>query len=543
MELLITVASLATAIYAVASRERRLDLRLRLGLLDVCVVGGLFLATLYLEFYGFAESHHFALSQCKWPHGLNPKNATYLTTLSIIAWVAVRLRTARFQAKNIFKFQELTEELFWGGRFGELLTLVENHAGELFRASQHDFRLARLARWLAPPPTLELRLRAFIEGKDEARQPESKESPFARFMAAARRRVAALLPTYERESEAANDIIRSAVLAPAFVKAMAVSRPYAALRILAQWPESADKNEFVFLYFSELVENVSSVFYTELARNQGMTAHGYEIPPTNRLLHFFLLDAKVAQQFRLYKPVGDFVERHLDELQRHPEQDFYNRMPGQFDDEERNRWPVYAAVRFFDIMITQALYQGIEWHMWLYYFPPFVERMLRNYQSDSGMFDPDAEFPLRYSKLLYEVFDVLRDWILALEYIPEAQRNTVLKNTQPTHENANIPKSSILALSICLRQVLESNKVGEGQKRSLTNMALELYFELRGIQRDNYASALVEALKAGGFSYRDDDALYQKQLRECLRHEQSEYEIKYQQPWVDDLCAALGIEG
>jgi len=196
---------------------------------------------------------------------------------------------------------------------------------------------------------------------------------------------------------------------------MAVSRPYAALRILAQWPESADKNEFVFLYFSELVENVSSVFYTELARNQGMTAHGYEIPPTNRLLHFFLLDAKVAQQFRLYKPVGDFVERHLDELQRHPEQDFYNRMPGQFDDEERNRWPVYAAVRFFDIMITQALYQGIEWHMWLYYFPPFVERMLRNYQSDSGMFDPDAEFPLRYSKLLYEVFDVLRDWILALE--------------------------------------------------------------------------------------------------------------------------------
>jgi len=88
-----------------------------------------------------------------------------------------------------------------------------------------------------------------------------------------------------------------------------------------------------------------------------------------------------VEQFRLYKPIRDFVERHLDELQQHPEQDFYNRKPGNVYDEERDRWSVYMGIRFFDIMITQALYQGIEWHMWLYYFPPFVERMVRNYQS------------------------------------------------------------------------------------------------------------------------------------------------------------------
>ncbi len=156
---------------------------------------------------------------------------------------------------------------------------------------------------------------------------------------------------------------------------------------------------------------------------------------------------------------------------------------------------------------------------------------------------PDAEFPLRYSRLLYEVFDVLCGWILALEYIPETQRNTILGSTRSTHENGNIPKSRILALSICLRHVLEANKVGKSQKHSLANTALELYFELRGIQRDNYAAALAEALKAGGFSFRHDDALYQEQLRECFRREQSEYEIKHQQIWVDDLCRTLGIEG
>jgi hypothetical protein len=542
MELFITVATFLVAIYAVASRERQLDLKLRFSSLDVWVIGLGFAAALYFEFYDFAEYHGLAVTRDRWPRGLTPQNATYLVILFLIAWLYYRIRTARFSPKNIFEFQELADELFWARRFGELMSLLEAHSQDLFKAAQADFPLVRLRKRLNPRPqySFEALLALKSPDGDQSVEPKGKQRWFSRLRNRVAGRASKLLPDYETESSAAQDIIRSVLLARPFLKALASSRPYAALHVLSNWPSAFDRLEFVHRYLRELIENDASILYTEIEHNQNISSSSaYVIPRSNRILHFFLSDANLAHDYRVYKPLGDFAEWHLDRLARRPDEDPYNNAMGPFDQEEALRWPMYAVIRFFDIMVTQALYQGVQWHMWLYYFPPIVQRIVRNYRVDDPLAEPEAEYPVRYAYLLSEMFRAMRDWILALEYIPETQSNTVLEKTAVVHENNNIPKSSILALTTCLRHALESDHFGERLKHSLADSTIGVYFELRGIGRDRYATMFAAALLRGGLGYSRDDSRYLRELYRSFEQEEDEYRIKHDEGWVDDLRAVL----
>lgn len=57
----------------------------------------------------------------------------------------------------------------------------------------------------------------------------------------------------------------------------------------------------------------------------------------------------------------------FDRLAREPIGDPYNRGVGQ-DFEDRDRWelPLCAGLHYFDLMVSEALYQGVQWHMWLF---------------------------------------------------------------------------------------------------------------------------------------------------------------------------------
>jgi hypothetical protein len=84
MDLLITVAGLLVAIYAVVPRDRQLDLRLRLGSIDwvVLVIGSL--AVLYLQFYRFFQIRRLGIPQQYHPRGLAAHEAPYLVILAMI---------------------------------------------------------------------------------------------------------------------------------------------------------------------------------------------------------------------------------------------------------------------------------------------------------------------------------------------------------------------------------------------------------------------------------------------------------------------------
>ena len=288
-------------------------------------------------------------------------------------------------------------------------------------------------------------------------------------------------------------------------------RPYFGLRILAL--DIDERYEFSGEYFRELITDRTSVLYWEVRNNQNYSSgirHRYDIPEANRLLWFLFYDAHVAEGLGVWQPIGEQMIVELDCLHLSTDDDHYN---GPLDDyHERGQWkcPLFVGIRFFDIMVSEAIDQNIQWHMWLYYFTHITDGICRNYRLDPQKVNPDAEFPTPYSFLLYEMISTLRNWILTVRELPAGQENAVLEATSLSHENGNPIKSSILALGECLRTILMTENVPPRFKRYVGSIVLNLYLEF--VYHEDlagYAEVLHNVLVVGGlFERRDEGSEY-----------------------------------
>jgi hypothetical protein len=226
---------------------------------------------------------------------------------------------------------------------------------------------------------------------------------------------------------------------------LAKARPYFAFQVLDHkfW----EGEEFLNLYIRALLRDKRSILYHEIKHNQNLAkGRRYRIEEQNRLIHYFLIDARVAERVTVWKPFGDFALEYLDEQFRRKDTDPYNMALGTYYEDGRWECPLRITIWFFEAMVLEALYQGITWHLWLYYFPPIVERILRNLAPDHRAVELWREWPTPYHCLLYSIFDTLGGWIEAAADLPPEQENIVLENELIDHENDNIPKSAIIAL-------------------------------------------------------------------------------------------------
>ena len=549
MELLITVVSLAVAIYAVTPRERQLNLLLKLGAFGWFWVLAilLFLCTLYLSYYEFFETHGLAQPSCAWPTGVTPAKCVPMILLVGLGILWIRLKYTRLSRGHIRRFHTLAEEMVWSGAHVELLALLQSYVNELFSIAHADFPLARLRSRIESQvsPSFEdltLSLSPKVEAPRPGRVREAKNKPLNFLFRRLGKPLLKVLPTYDAEAQDASQIIRTVLLNQPFVASLTRYRPYLGVTILDVWTMKYDREEFLKLYISELMSNETSIIYSEIAANLNqMHGHRYDLPPTNRLLRFFFADARIAQLLEVYRPVGEFVLRELDRLARDPAADPYNEAMDDFEEAGRWRSPVYVGLRFFDIMVTEALFQGIEWHMWLYYLTHMTDKIVQNYKGSELEASDKTTYPTKYSRLLYEIFSIMRDWIVAADEVPENQNNVRLQNSRADNENNNIIKSSVLALGHCAATVLTASQVGDALKNSLINMSFELYFTLRRSEkRRAYADALTESLQNGGTVYRSSRRDYREALATYFHRNMHEYLITHLRDDVLALERAVG---
>jgi hypothetical protein len=66
----------------------------------------------------------------------------------------------------------------------------------------------------------------------------------------------------------------------------------------------------------------------------------------------------------------------------------------------------------------------------------------------------------------------------------------VLRSVTPDHQNNNIPKSAILALSFCIRPLLESTVISKAFNASIMDIVFDLYFLLARQALNGYATVL-----------------------------------------------------
>lgn len=511
---LLTLLGLLAAVFAVMSRAQRLNLWLKVRPVHVLAISVAFAAIVVLELYDWLFGNGWV--PCL-PLFLPKSNEiAFLVALGSVLLLVSWVHVGPLPKGKLRLFRDLIEELIKNEQYVEGIRLMEAHLDRLTQIRQQDFLFPRIRRWLESfdpvrPASIENILKRLNVLNDDT--PSNARPTFARIVRTGvvnifgrvAGNIGRLLPSGEGAKEQASEIFRLALLHPEFIRAVVRIRPYSGLRILAL--DIFERDDFSDEYFRQLMLDRTSVLYWEIKNNQNLSGqHRYAIPESNRLLWYVFHDVRNAESLGVWQPVGEEMIAELDRLYRSPETDHYN---GALDDyRERGQWkcPFFMGIRFFDIMVSEAIDQNIQWHMWLYYFTHITDRICRNYRPDPEKVDLDAEFPTPYSSLLYEIVSTLRYWIRKVEDLPPEQKNTVLESTALIHENGNPVKSSILALGECLRSVLIAQHVPARLKHYLASIVFDLYFRL--VRQDKlvrYAEVLRNTLLAGGLFERPGD--------------------------------------
>ncbi len=256
-------------------------------------------------------------------------------------------------------------------------------------------------------------------------------------------------------SDFLNTILRDKI----FIAEMLDKNPFLGLKLLDN--ELVSDKKFVFsLYANYMVQNKNSLFYRELNEN-------FEGEP--HLLNFLFNDVKKCETLSAWQPIGERVIEYI-RNQRLKEVDKENFIEGILEDK---RWesPIYNGIVFFDQMISKALNQNYDHHMWLFYFDYFVKEILENILYNDEV---DNEFKNMYEYYIYSMFSFCDDWI---RYIETNDYSMEVDTTSIERRTNNIIKAAIITMTQSLSDIANSSKLRRGLKIYLRDIYLELYFD------------------------------------------------------------------
>jgi hypothetical protein len=500
-------------------RTRLPNLAIRVGRLDRTLLALAFGLVLYLQFYAVFSTigWHPRLGLERW--GITPERVSFVVVLVVTVAFAFRLRLTRLSPGRMSKFQSLIEDLLWSEKFPELLTLLQQNLNQLVKIADDRFLFSRSG--LLPTTAEEMSarflrvIRAMPDG-DSRTEPETdkftvRRQKLSRIAKQLPSWAVRVLPDYSDARTVAREVIHTTLTSKKLATVIAHTRPYFGLELLQL--RSPDVPDFLNNYLRALLADRSSVLYYEIRNNQQVgAAHAYEYPGTNRLLHFLFSDAKTAERLMVWMPVGEAIIEELNGLGRQPTEDPYN-LPAEREFTESGCWvaSLFAGVSFFDLMVTSAVWQGLDYHMWLYYFTFFVDRVAANYQPRILLPGGPQGEP-RYDLLLRQIFSTLRDWVEVLRDIPSNQENIALRDISVEPQNNNIPKSSIIALGQCLRTLLTAERIPDQFKHEELHVVYNLYFDLVGMGAHRYAEVLLLVLRPGAIHTVVDEVEYVRQL-------------------------------
>jgi hypothetical protein len=457
---LLTILALVAAVWALVPSTARLNFRLRLGRLDWTIIFGGILIVHYLVFEGVLRAAGLYYSFGPWKYNLEKSSVTYLIVLGLALYVFIRSRSTKLIRRKMPIFSKLFNTLLMSKQYAELALLLEDHqqtiltfpevlpirdrmAGRIRAPTQQSaisFADGKIKVMLPPPPTTFAKVRNFIASRfetDSAPQSQARE-------------------------------VRRKLLASAhFTRYLASSYPYLGLTILTH--SSTHDSEFQDNYFEALINDESSIFYSELKNNQNL-AGGYRLalPHENRLLCFFFKEISVAANLGVYRSVGEPVCRLIDTDKNL--RDAYNGPLGYYDDVGKHKCPIFCGIHFFQIMVLEGLHQCKQDHLWLFYFTHFTDRILKQLREIKAD-DSHHEFPSPFHYLLYRIVAVAVEWIEEAENLTDKSA-LVLKGTGLNDDNGYIPFSAASAIGQILCSILSSEKIDDRFKTYILEVVL-----------------------------------------------------------------------
>ncbi len=446
----LTFLALVVAIFALVPRVIKLRARLVLPIHILIAVVALLLV-LYLHFFSLARYLCVAIfgGSCEWlpfPTGdlITHKELSFLVVLS---WMVLALLIYKFFSRLRASFalptiSRMVNELVYQQRFADIIDLVEPYLPLIDQTARRKLIL----------------------------HPETQGSAFSKKLRRWVGKIAMLIPAKRQAENAAIDIARLLFRSIDFRDHIVPRRPYFGIPLLKL--EVHEKRDFSYAYFGDLISDTGSVLYEELNQDwNGPYIAGRGFLESNRLLYFLFDDARTAKELSVWKPIGEYLLKLL-RTEESPDPDFLARLNKGTEDFDEERWenPFSAGIYFFELMVTAAALQGVRWHMWLYYFPMFVERLEEQYDKSDPSVNSSAEFPTRSARLIYEALCTLRNWVLlASELSPDSPHKQFenLPGVQGQRwrfwysDSKNIPVSAAIALGRCMGTIALSDRLDD----------------------------------------------------------------------------------
>lgn len=470
---LLGALALAAALFALVPAVQRLRASLALSLQALAAAAAL-LAILWLEFYEPPLPCLAALGDaCAWliipgDSGTVARKDAFLIVLAWASLAYLLHHFGRVRTGAVPAMARLARRLVDENRFGEALSLLAPHV-DLFVAASR-----RRGRW----QRLHDRLGAFglpdpfpLGDEDEHRWGEG----WPKWLAVVVRQSARIVPAQGNAETAALDIFQLVHRSPQVVTYLAEQRPDLAVPYLKA--KTYSRGDFSDAFLEHLIAHPGSALYREIEQNQNLLYPiGYELPESNRLLHALFADSNFAVEIGAWKPIGNYLERLLDGMEKPGHVDWLN---GSAKWYEREWWrdPAYVALFYFDIMVSSAIAQGVPNHMWLHYFPHFADRLARTYDSNEENVDRNAEFPTRSARLLYEIVSYLRKWIAVLPELPDGSPHKTLPGNR-NQTGTNIPFSAATALGRTFAAILHVGQVDLAVIETLHDVVARLIRDL-----------------------------------------------------------------
>ena len=482
----LTFLTLIIAAYGVASSPTRLRLRLHLfGVTVISFIG--FVLVIYYEMLVSEPAGIICPSwvgrQCRF---LNlsrtfPTGPQIAFGVVIIWWLAAWFLLSRtsISPRAFPNLRRLVDELHYEHRIAELIQVVEPNLSLLEAAASRKLPGAKvydtLRRWRRDETPREIMARLTTDAHEfEAPSRHQRALSWLKHCVGTAGRA---LPSGRSSEEAAREILRVLLLSRKIVEFIALYRAAFGVKLLTLH-RIQEVFEFSDEYLTTLISTPHSTLYLEVKNNQNYS-HGnnFFFPTENKLLNFLFENAKQAERLGVWEPLGDWI---LSKLRSDLHPDYTESLNLSAESFDRDPWedPTFVVVKFFELMVSAALYQDISWHMWLYYFDHIVRRLTELYSDRGDGVDATDEFPTRSAYIIYTMFRIVRDWITAVTDLPDTSSQLMMKDERVVHENGNIPKSAILALGTCLKTLLLAPNVGDRFKRTIVSLVARAVDEL-----------------------------------------------------------------
>jgi hypothetical protein len=458
-----------------------------------------FLLVIYFEFYATLAQPCVLHSTriCDWlalseTSKVTPSQWAFVVVLAWLIIAVVTMLRSSLPWSGLPALSALVEDLAYERRWSELLPLVEPALQTLHKAASRKLPIMRLHDFVEglddSRATIEKMLDRLRSGEPDhpswyepyLRRPKKIAAKFARFM-----------PAGEKIERAAKEVVRVVYLNPNLLEYIAEYRPEFGVAMLKY--DARTVHDFFGPFMTALIRSPQSLLYAEVQQNQNLAYQGYAYPEHNRLLHFLFSPCKNAERLAAYKPLGDYFIAKV----RPQEVDYVRYLNGPADmysNDECWRDSSFVIVQFFDLMVTAAVWEGIRWHMWLYYYPHFMESLVSIYDSADPDLDESAEFPTRASYLIYEIVQNLLGWISVVTSLPDSSPHKTMKQADTNHENDNIPKSAALALGTCLSHLLTAENVQARVRSSVHDNVMSKLRDLQGPGSADIRTVLISSI-------------------------------------------------